>query len=86
MGEVHRGDEADGGEPEGGAEADEALPAEGVDVHEAGEGGRHCLEWENKMIKSYPPLNRNVSKIQNEIFRSTSLLHIDLCIFKENYR
>lgn len=43
MGEVHRGDETDGGEDEGGAEADQALPADRVDVHEAGErlGGRH---------------------------------------------
>jgi len=43
MGKVHRGDEADGGEDKGGAEADKALSADRVDVHEAGEtaGSEH---------------------------------------------
>jgi len=41
MGKVHGGDEAKSGEDKSGAEADQALPVEGVDVHKASKGA--CL-------------------------------------------
>lgn len=61
MGKVHRGDEADGGEDEGGAEADQALPADRVDVHEAGEGDgqRHWHTLGEEEIKPCRLVCRN---------------------------
>jgi len=38
MGKVHRGNEPDAGESESGAEADQTLSADRIDVHKVGEG------------------------------------------------